>query len=178
MLLFAVSGVWPPLVAVESGSMEPNMQKGDLVVIVDNERYADDLATQHGIVTREAGTTGGHESFNEPGNVIVFRPDGGSGTPIIHRAEFFVEEGEDWASRADSQYLDAETCEDLPVDARDSCPAPHDGYVTKGDDNSGYDPIQGQSNVVKPEWIQGKAVVRVPYLGCIRLALEPGEGCW
>jgi|APHM01.1.fsa_nt_gi Signal peptidase I len=39
-LLFAASGVWPPLVAVESGSMEPHMSKGDLVFVADNGRYA------------------------------------------------------------------------------------------------------------------------------------------
>src|SRR6056297_1555314 len=31
LLLFAVSGLWPPLVAVESPSMEPNMHTGDLI---------------------------------------------------------------------------------------------------------------------------------------------------
>ncbi|ERH12872.1 MAG: hypothetical protein J07HB67_01898 [halophilic archaeon J07HB67] len=28
VVLFAISGIWPPMVAVESGSMEPHMQKG------------------------------------------------------------------------------------------------------------------------------------------------------
>lgn len=31
-VLFAVSGVWPPMVAVESGSMQPTLERGDLVV--------------------------------------------------------------------------------------------------------------------------------------------------
>jgi signal peptidase len=40
LLLFAVSGVWPPLVAVESGSMQPNMEKGDLVFVMEEQRFA------------------------------------------------------------------------------------------------------------------------------------------
>lgn len=42
LLLFTVSGVWPPLVAVESGSMEPNMERGDLIFVVDDDRFVGD----------------------------------------------------------------------------------------------------------------------------------------
>ncbi|MFL9629275.1 S24/S26 family peptidase, partial [Aeromonas jandaei] len=44
LLLFSLSGVWPPMVAIESGSMEPNMQPNDLVFMTDNERFVDDAA--------------------------------------------------------------------------------------------------------------------------------------
>lgn len=36
--LFAVSGVWPPMVAVESGSMAPSLRTGDLVVASATDR--------------------------------------------------------------------------------------------------------------------------------------------
>ncbi len=172
-LLFTISGVWPPLVAVESGSMDPHIKQGDLVLVVDTDRYASDIATADGVVPRDIGAEAGHQQFDEPGSVIVFRPDGGYGTPVIHRAELYVEEGEKWVDRADPAYLGGRTtCEAVP-----DCPAPYDGYVTKGDANAGYDVIQGQTALVKPEWIQGKAAYRIPYLGCLRLAFEPGESC-
>ncbi len=173
-VLFAVSGVWPPLVAVESGSMEPHISKGDLVLVVDSGRYAPATATGDGIVTHERGVETGHEQFGSAGSVIVFRPDGTDGTPIIHRAHLYVEEGDNWVERADESYLaGATSCEEAPF-----CPAPYDGYVTKGDANAAYDVVQGQTALVKPEWIRGKAAARIPYLGCLRLAFQPGPGCW
>ena len=39
-----------------------------------------------------------------------------------------------------------------------------EGYVIKGDRNSAQDPW-----VIKPEWLQGKAVFMVPFLGWIRV---------
>ncbi|MGM7319836.1 hypothetical protein, partial [Idiomarina sp. ST10R2A5] len=47
VLLFTISGVWPLMVAVESGSMEPNMERGDLVFIVDNGRFVPEAALEY-----------------------------------------------------------------------------------------------------------------------------------
>lgn len=166
-VLFAASGIWPPLVAVESGSMSPNIQEGDLVFVVDTDRYVHTEASGDGIVP--TGQAVEHERFNRPGTVIVFQPDG-TDTPIIHRAKLHVEAGEDWTERADPAAMRSPgSCDQTPA-----CPAPHDGYITKGDDNEYYDVDQGQS-VVRPEWIHGKAAFRIPYLGYVRLALEPGQ---
>ena len=166
-VLFAASGVWPPLVAVESGSMTPNIQEGDLVFVVDVDRHVHEAATADGIVTSEQA--GDHERLNQPGSVIVYEPANGQ-TPIIHRAMLHVEAGEEWTDRADPDALrDTPTCEQTPA-----CPAPHTGYITKGDDNTHYDVEQGQS-VIRPESIHGKAAVRIPYLGYIRLALDPTQ---
>ena len=52
------------------------------------------------------------------------------------------------------------------------CPAPNSGFITKGDNpstNTEYDQAQAMSRPVKPEWIKGKAMVRIPGLGWIRL---------
>ncbi|GAB3689807.1 S26 family signal peptidase [Salinarchaeum chitinilyticum] len=175
LALFAVSGVWPPLVAVESGSMQPNMEQGDLVLVVEEERFTSQLADEHGIVTRADAIGTDHQQFDGKGSVIVFKPDGTDGTPIIHRAAFYVEQGENWVEDADANpaYLGGEECSDVP----ESCPAPHDGYITRGDANANYDQISGQSTVVKPAWIRGRAVSRTPYLGCVRLALSEGGIC-
>lgn len=166
-VLFAVSGVWPPFVAVESGSMAPNIQQGDLVFVVDTDRYVHEAAGADGIVTSDR--PGDHERFNNPGTVIVYEPES-TQTPIIHRAMYHVDAGEEWVDRADPDSLrGATTCAQTPA-----CPAPHAGYITKGDDNEYYDVEQGQS-VIRPEWIHGKAAVRIPYLGYVRLALDPTQ---
>jgi signal peptidase len=170
--LFAISGVWPPMVAIESGSMEPQMNVNDLVFVMESERFQPaDAASGTGIVTARIGAETGYEQFGNSGDVIVFEPNGASGqTPIIHRAMFWVEEGENWVAIANESYLGGvDSCEQIR-----SCPAPHDGFITKGDNNGRYDQAGfGQSNEpVKPEWIVGTAEVRIPKLGWFRLRFQ------
>ncbi|SFC20435.1 signal peptidase, endoplasmic reticulum-type [Halobiforma haloterrestris] len=175
VLLFAVSGVWPPFVAIESGSMEPNANVGDLVFVVEADRYAaEDAVDGTGIVTLETARAGSDgESLGKPGDVIVFAPDGDPmATPVIHRAHFWVEEGENWVeTNADASHLAGYGCDETP-----SCPAPHDGFVTKGDANGAYDQLSddrfAETTVVAPDWIRGKAAFRIPWLGYVRLAAE------
>ena len=178
LILFGVSGVWPPLVAVESGSMEPNMERGDLVFAVADDRFVgDDPAGDTGVVTLEEGRENDHEKFGNPGDVIVFQPNGDQReTPIIHRAHFWVEKDEEWVdTKADEEIVGDLTCEDVDDTV---CPAPHDGFVTKGDANDNYDQLSRsrtnglRTNVVKPEWVTGKAMIRVPWLGHVRLTFD------
>ncbi|AGB29954.1 Peptidase S24/S26A/S26B, conserved region [Natrinema pellirubrum DSM 15624] len=173
LLLFAVAGTWPPLVAVESGSMEPHLERGDLVLVVDEGRFAGDGAVDGtGIVTRERGLETGHETLGDAGDVVVFRPDGDPHqTPTIHRVQFRVEKGERWVeTKADPAFVNGATCEEIA-----SCPARYDGFITKGDANPAYDQIPrsgADTTVVKPEWVRSKAMVRLPWLGEIRLAVD------
>lgn len=161
---FLLGGVWPPFVSVVSDSMSPNMETGDLVYIVDNERF-DGESVAAGISTLESNET---QSFNRSGDVIIFQPDGQSSqTPVIHRAAFWVESGENWYERADEEYMTAQSCEALQ-----NCPAPHDGFITIGDANGEYDQSADLSSPVKPEWIIGEAKYSVPYAGLVRLFLE------
>ena len=165
LILFGVSGVWPPMVAVESGSMEPNMEVGDLVFVTEPGRLAPDTADNDvGVVTHEIGETTDYRTFGSYGSVVIYRPPGRTASPIIHRAMFHVEEGENWYDRADDRYHSAADCGEL-----DHCPAPHDGFITLGDDNSAYDQANGLAAPVKAEWVTGVARVRVPYLGYVRL---------
>ncbi|WP_435155315.1 S26 family signal peptidase [Haladaptatus sp. DFWS20] len=178
LLLFAISGVWPPMVAVESGSMEPQMYRGDLIFVMEEHRFAGDGAHANtGVVTYRAGKQSGYFEFNNPGDVIIFKPAGnGRETPIIHRAMLWVEEGENWYGKANSDYVGtAENCEQLA-----NCPAPHSGFITKGDNNAGYDQVGfgANSTPVKPSWVVGKAKLRTPWLGHVRLqfaAATPSE---
>lgn len=140
-----VFGLWTPMVAVESGSMEPHMQKGDIIFIKSFDRVD--------LITNEAGReNSGYTSFGEYGHVILYKPYGQEGvTPIIHRAMYHVEAGEPmW--------------ENGPA-------APHSGYITKGDNNNQFDQEWKISyhTPIKDEWIIGIAKYRIPYLGHIRL---------
>ncbi|MDD3042930.1 MAG: S26 family signal peptidase [Methanosarcinaceae archaeon] len=141
-------GLWTPMVAVESGSMEPHMQKGDIIFIKNIDRV--DLITN-----KEGNENSGYMSFGEYGNVILYKPYGQEGvTPIIHRAMYRVETGEPmW--------------ENGPA-------APHPGYITKGDNpvtNNHFDQegMISYNTPIKDEWIIGIAKYRIPYLGHIRL---------
>ncbi|WP_227353013.1 S26 family signal peptidase [Haladaptatus salinisoli] len=173
LVLFAVSGVWPPMVAVESGSMEPQMERGDLIFIVDENRFVPNAAQDGtGVVSYQQGKQSGYKSFNDYGDVIIYRPDGSQyETPIIHRARFWVESGENWYDEANPAYIaGADNCEELA-----HCPAPHAGFITKGDNNGAYDQVVGISEPVKPSWIRGTAEVKIPWLGHVRLIFSKGD---
>ena len=178
-LLAAALGAWPPLVAVETGSMEPTVERGDLVVVASVDRFpwggvngdeirggaGNDDGTQapdaHGPVDREVDD---HE--HATGDVIVFTRPNDDGAPILHRVAFAVEAGEDWTRRADPERTDGD-CEELRY-----CPAPHGGYVTYGDANDEYDQSAGIAPVVAPTWIDAKAVATIPNAGWPRLAMD------
>lgn len=142
-------GLWTPMMAIESGSMEPHIMRGDIVVIQSPDK--------NGIFTHSYGLESGYVSFGDHGDVIVYHPYGRDDlTPVIHRAMYWVEEGEPmWDGGP---------------------PAPHSGYITKGDNqatNKAYDQMGGISyhTPVKREWVVGVACLDVPYIGYLRLAI-------
>jgi signal peptidase len=144
-----ITGTWPFMVAVESGSMEPNMHRGDVIFLVSPDRV--------GIVTYVEGVQKGYKSFGSFGDVIVYKPNGDNNrTPIIHRVLAYVKKGENIPVRVgNSVYLTNNI-------------ASQDGYITQGDHN----PIPDQPRVSKPvqkEWIIGVAKFRIPYVGYFRL---------
>lgn len=169
LLLVVVSGVTPPMVAVESGSMEPHLSAGDLVVVVDEQRFASEHAVEGtGVVTYQmAKRRGGYTNFGMPGDVIVFEANGQADSTTLHRSHLWVEKGENWYARADPAYVDGRSCEVIP-----NCPAPHAGFITKGDAGDRYDQVNGVSEPVRPSWIRGRGELRVPFLGHVRLKAE------
>lgn len=168
--LFAISGVWPPMVAIESESMDPHMQVNDLVFVMEEDRFPAKVAHgDTGVVTAQTGERAGYQQYGNSGDVIVFAPDGNENvTPIIHRAMFWVEAGENWCEQADPAYLGGLD----PSDNR--CTADNAGFITKGDNNGQYDQAAGVQvdQPVKPEWIVGTAEVRLPGLGWFRLQFQ------
>jgi signal peptidase len=169
LLLFSISGVWPPMVAVESGSMQPEMYRGDLIYVVEEHRFIPKLSYKEtGIVTHRIGKKSDYTTFNGYGDVIIYQPYGDTEkTPVIHRARFWVNDSENWYSKANPNYLAEDNCKEVP-----NCPAPHSGFITKGDNNRYYDQVSSISSPVQPKWIIGTAEVRLPYLGNIRLAFS------
>ena len=149
-----VFGTYHPMVAVESGSMIPHMNIGDIVFIESIDRTE--------IITQEEGVRIGYSKFDNYGDVILYRPYGRTDvTPIIHRAMYYVRAGE-------PMYPDNTTTWGGAIIA------PNDGYVTKGDHNTRYDQETGISTIpVKDEWVIGVARQSIPYLGYVRLTMEP-----
>ncbi|WP_224448908.1 S26 family signal peptidase [Haloprofundus salilacus] len=166
--LFAVAGVWPPMVAVESASMQPNLDRGDLVFVTDVSRYDDGTAGPDGVTTVEEAESSAYERFGEPGDVVAFDGPERDGAPTLRRAHFRVEAGENWYQRADSSAIPpgVDDCTELA-----NCPAPHAGYVTKGDGNEYYDQATDSIDPVRTEQVRAKANVGVPMLGWLRLVV-------
>ena len=146
--LYAVCGTWPAVVAIESESMVPNMNVGDLVIVVAPDRFGNVVTSEEGAVTGYGKYNGNPDKQGNKvyGDVIVYKPNGLNNLhPIIHRAISWHE-----------------------ADA--SKPSDVSGYITKGDNNNVYDQMAGLTNVgmiqpVKKEWVVGKAFFSIPYVG-------------
>ena len=154
LLLYLFAGTWPAVVTIESESMVPNMNVGDLVLVVDEDRFGS-------LTTWDEGQWTGHRSFGDYGDVIIYRPNGADSVhPIIHRAMTYVDTATVEQSALGDYYAD-----------------PHGGYITKGDNNPYID--QGNLRIagvgvvepVEKEWIVGKALVAVPLIGYLPLHL-------
>jgi len=100
LALYLICGTWPAVVTVESGSMEPHMNIGDLVVVVGADRFGP-------VQTWDEAKTTGYQKFGDYGDVIIYRPNGitdfwaqigllplSKQHPIIHRAMTWVDAGE------------------------------------------------------------------------------------
>ena len=91
--LFTYTGNWPPLVVVQSGSMQHSgdtssigvIDTGDLVFV---KKLSDDQVP----ITYVEGFKKDHRTYGSFGDVIIFRPNGNeSRTAIIHRAVIWIE---------------------------------------------------------------------------------------
>ncbi len=138
-------GLPMPAVAVESGSMIPHIDIGDVVIIQSYDRTD--------IITYNEGIQSDYESFDNSGDVILYYKYGNTSvTPIIHRAMYRVDIGDPMWNNG-------------PL-------APYAGYITKGDNNGQIDQETSVSYLqpVKEEWIIGVARWRIPLIGQVSLA--------
>ena len=103
--LYAYCGIWPPMVVVESGSMEhpPSIYEqrsyigvidtGDMVFVKEV-----DASPDQDLLTYTQGEAGGHSTYGSFGDVVIYRPnglenriDGTPVIPIIHRLVVWLE---------------------------------------------------------------------------------------
>src|SRR5665647_1258123 len=154
LALFLICGTWPAVVTIESQSMVPNMNIGDLVVVVQKDRYGS-------FETWSDGKKSGRLMYGEYGDVIIYKPNGLTSIhPIIHRA---------------IQYVDSEPVTEIKgKNLLGNYTPPHPGYITWGDNNPRPDqglnyPGIGIIEPVKDEWVIGKALFAVPLVGYLPL---------
>jgi len=159
-ILYLICGTWPAIVTIESESMVPNMNVGDLVLVVAFDRFGT-------LQSYAEGEQTGYKKFGLPGDVIIYRPNGDKKLhPIIHRALYWTE-GEE----KHTFYSGTRAVEYI---------APSNGYITKGDNNPiedqvGWENYRGLGSPILPvekEWIVGKAYAMVPYVGYLPLHLK------
>ena len=105
LALYSYCGIWPPMVVIESGSMEhpPSIYEqrsyvgiidtGDMVFVKEvNASYGED------VLTYVQGEATGHSTYGSFGDVVIYRPngleyrsDGAPMVPIIHRLVVWLE---------------------------------------------------------------------------------------
>ncbi|MEC7720699.1 MAG: S26 family signal peptidase [Candidatus Thermoplasmatota archaeon] len=88
--MWVATGSFPPMVVVESGSMMHEdegsvgaIDPGDLILVMNPDRV--EIVT-YVEATEEANENFGYQTHGMAGDVIIYRKNGGSDTPVIHRA--------------------------------------------------------------------------------------------
>jgi signal peptidase len=234
LALYLICGAWPAVVTIESESMVPHMNVGDLVIVVEKDRFGD-------LQTWDEGKMTGYRKFGDYGDVIIYRPNGITDVwasvgllplsrqhPIIHRAITWTDAGQPEplyinpyrGQVTPADYISLKTSNvtavgytvlytgNLPPSANItpgtsdlimrlsskqyiipsvyvvpgsgyvqsiSPLTPHEGYITKGDNNVASDqgflsvPNAGVVEPVRKEWIVGKALFVIPLIGLLPL---------
>ncbi len=88
--IYAYTSVWPPLVVVESMSMQHSGTESSLGVIDTGDMVFQQAApTRADVVTYLEGRASGYATYGDYGDVIIFR-HGSDPTPVIHRAIMYI----------------------------------------------------------------------------------------
>lgn len=159
------------------GTIDP----GDLVFV----RHVGDRSD----VTTLAQAGSGH--YGKSGDVVVYRPGGSTlGTPIIHRALFYVHVESDGSfSVPDLNIFFQPTLDQPAVTALTHCSlsgtgvhgrwaTADSGFITKGDNNQVADQCPGGITPVpaRLDWVLGKARGELPWFGLIKLFVDDLRG--
>ena len=202
LLTFAYSGNWPPMVVIESGSMEHDnnplyeepgythigtIDTGDLVIVKKAEK--------EDIVTYLQGKKTGYKKYGDYGDVIVYykngirEKDGLPVTPVIHRAMAWVEvvdkeNKEYYIPEIDQTFYNKIELAEIGLGGGAHIKdLENSGYITKGDSNGNPHPDQLthydiNGNVVQPvdpDWVIGMARGELPWFGLIKLKVTQPE---
>jgi len=204
LILFAYSGIWPPMVVIESGSMQHSddtsyigaIDTGDLVLVKKVTGRGD-------VVSYIEGKAIGYRTYNDYGDVVIYRRGGSYiTTPIIHRAILWLEwnstnnsfnapdlalleQGVDWnVSGSDSPYditgniiLYGMGYENKTVIIQLNSFEKHSGFITMGDHNCAKWPNAYDHSIVHEDWIEGEARGELPWFGLIKLSFS-GDIHW
>jgi signal peptidase len=86
--VFAYSGVWPPMVVVESGSMMHDDSDSAIGVIDTGDlTLTKKLSSERDLITYQQGVRLNYKTYGSYGDVIIYAKNGHfEQTPIIHRA--------------------------------------------------------------------------------------------
>ncbi len=199
LAMFAYTGLWPPLVVVESNSMmhgDDNhshigtIDTGDLVLVKKVNSVSD-------IETYMDSQISGHKTYGDYGDVVIYKRGGSDvSTPIIHRALIYLEINSDGTSyRSESLRLAAadkwstsdptDTWDRLTstltivnvgythlavtIDIQNLASSHRSGFITKGDHNLGTDQVYASYGPVDFDWVVGKARGEIPWFGLLKL---------
>ena len=196
LLTFAYCGNWPPMVVIESGSMEHDnnplysepryshigtIDTGDLVIVKQAEKKD--------IVTYLEGKKTDYKKYGDYGDVIVYYKNGIETyngqpvTPVIHRAMAWVEvvdkdNGTYYIPEINTTFYGKIQLAEIGLGGGASIQnLQNSGYITKGDSTGNPHPdqlthydITGSSvQPVDPDWIVGMAKGELPWFGLIKL---------
>ena len=187
-VMFAYTGVWPPMVVIESGSMMHDDSPYGKIGTIDpgDFTFVKKVNSRNDIVTYYQGEKTGYKTYSNYGDVIVYVKNGVGGTPVIHRAMCWVEvniteEGVFYdVPELNYYHLSAITITELNLHNYDP-KVNHSGFLTKGDANNGCDQdssagiedeLGRKVEIVKLEWIVGKAEGEIPWFGGIKLSVD------
>jgi signal peptidase len=96
LILYAYCRVWPPMVVVESGSMEhpphPGQRQSYVGVIDTGDMvFVKDVGERESLRTYVGGEATDYRKYGSFGDVVIYRPDGSSDrVPIIHRIVVWI----------------------------------------------------------------------------------------
>ena len=113
LAMFAYTGIWPPLVVVESDSMMHSEENTSYIGVIDTGDMVlvKDIDDEGDVVTYAEGFATGHKTYGDYGDVVVYKKMGSdANTPIIHRAIVYLE------VNADEESYRCEALQDLPDD--------------------------------------------------------------
>lgn len=199
LTMYAYTGLWPPLVVVESDSMmhsDENLSHigtidtGDLVLVKKVDAVSD-------VETYVDGYISGHKTYGDYGDVIIYKRDGSDRTtPIIHRAIIYLQYNsvngtyeapslrdlprekwstsdprDTWYRLTSMLYIYHVGWNDLTVtvDVGGMLRSHRSGFITKGDHNSATDQAYSGAGPVDISWVVGKARGEIPWFGLLKL---------
>jgi signal peptidase len=195
--MYAYTGLWPPLVVVESNSMMHTEDNTSSIGVIDTGDMVlvKDIGSVDDVVTYVEGFVSGHRTYGDYGDVVVYNSGGDdSSTAIIHRAILYLMDngdgtyscealqylpdgkwrtsnsGDTWDSLTSTLTINDVGYRELDVGIR--VDRMHgSGFITKGDHNTAIDQDQSISSYrpVDLDWVVGKARGELPWFGLLKL---------